>query len=300
MKLIYMRKHPSLTRLRALEAVCRTGSFSAAAEKLFLTQPAISTQIRQLEGELGVMLVERVGKSAMATHAGRILLAGSGRAFAALDASLDEIAELKNEISGPLRIGAGGTATTYLLPPVFAELERRHPKVEPSIATGNTAEIVASVVQATLDLALVTGPVAHPSLASAFFFEDRLVCIAPARDLKGMDVVRPQHLAGRRLILYGPGGAIRDHIDTWLGPSKQPRPRIVDVENAEAQKSFVAAGFGWAILSEMAVADHRARGKFKMIALAPKLSRELRVVWRRDRAETPLIAAARACFDAHS
>ena len=93
---------------------------------------------------------------------------------------------------------------------------------------------------------------------------------------------------------------IRRTIDDWLAGSELPPPDIIEVESAEAQKSFVEAGFGWSIVSDIAVNDPRQRRPYRIAALAPALERELLMVWRRDRTDYPVVAAARDCFAAYS
>ena len=281
---------PSLSRLRTLEAVCRSGSFSDAAQELLLTQPAVSTQIRQLEQEAGVLLVERVGKTARATPAGERLIACASRIIQDLDGTLQELAALQGEVTGHILIGSGATATTYLLPAILAELERAHPRLEIGVVNGNTPDLAQRLVEASLDIAILTAPLAEARLSQEPFILDRLVCIASVDDDPGLTPVRPRDLAGRRLILYERGGTIRNIIDAWL---KGAAPRVLELGTAEAQKSFVRAGFGWSIISEMSVTQEVRQGSLRALPLAPDLSRQLMTVWRRDRAANPAIAAVR-------
>ena len=284
---------PALSRLRTLEAVCRSGSFSDAAHELLLTQPAVSTQIRQLEEEAGVLLVERVGKTARATPAGARLIACAARIFQDLDGTLQELAALAGEVTGRLVIGSGATATTYLLPAIVAELERAHPKLEMVIVNGNTPDLVQQLLEAVLDIAILTAPLAEARLSQEPFTIDRLVCIVSGESEPELECVRPHDLAGRRLVLYERGGTIRNIVDAWLKGTDLAAPRILEIGTAEAQKSFVRAGFGLSIISEMAVTQEVRQGSLRALPLAPELSRQLVTVWRRDRAANPAIAAAR-------
>jgi len=283
---------PSLERLRALQAVCRNGGFSAAAQELLLTQSAVSTRIRLLEQETSVQLVERIGKSARPTPAGEILLACAGRVFDDLEASLGAIAGLSGDLAGRLVIGAGGTATTYLLPDPLAAFSAHYPRVEVKIVTGNTPDLAAALVAAEIDLVVATAPLGDARLDHARFFDDRLVCIAPAAAAPTLKRVRPADLAGRRVFLYERGSLIREVVDGWLG-GDAAAAEIQEIGSAEAQKTFVRAGAGWSIISEIAVADEVRRGLLRVIPLAPALARHLVVAWRRDRAQNPAIAAAR-------
>src|ERR1700738_3644192 len=115
--MIMVRRHlPNLERLRALREVARLGGFSAAADTLGLTQPAVSNQIRQLEQQLGTRLLERIGKASKPTPEGLALIAAASRAFAELDTAIDEIARMRSDISGTLVLATGATATRHLLP----------------------------------------------------------------------------------------------------------------------------------------------------------------------------------------
>ena len=121
--------------------------------------------------------------------------------------------------------------------------------------------MLTDLVTAALDFAVLTAPVDHPFLETAPFFRDSLVCIAPKAELQKPLPIHPKDFADRRLMLYGPGGLIRRYIDDWLATS------IVDVEVAKAQKSFVEAGFGGAIVSGIAVKGPGRRGRFSIAPL---------------------------------
>lgn len=288
--------YPSLSRLRALRAVCATGSFSMAAEQLLLTQPAVSSQIRQLEHETGVQLVERIGKRAKSTAEGAVLIASATRIFDELDKSLEQLNLMHGETSGPLHIGAGATAATHLLPGVLAEFERRHPKVEIQLTTGNTRDMLPALKRADMDIAVVTGPVSGDELSHAPFFTDRLFCLAPPTEVRRVKALKPADFEDKRLVLYEPGGYIRQIIDDWFSRAETRPGEVFDIGNADAQANFVRAGFGWSIISEMAGATEAARGGVKLIPLAPPLSREIVVAWRADRGDRPAISAASSLF----
>lgn len=291
--------YPSLARLRALRMVCATGSFSTAAERLLLTQPAISSQIRQLERETGVQLVERIGKRAKATSEGAVLIASAARIFDELDRALEELSSMQGETSGPLHIGAGATAATHLLPGVLAEFERANPKVEIQLTTGNTRDMLPALKRADMDIAIVTGPVMEDELACAPFFSDRLFCLAPPSEVRRVKALQPADFKDKRLVLYEPGGYIRQIIDDWFSRAGSRPGEVFDIGNADAQANFVRAGFGWSIISEMAGAAEAARGGVKLIPLSPPLSREIVVAWRADRGDRPAISAASGLFSAH-
>jgi DNA-binding transcriptional LysR family regulator len=293
------RRLLNLERLRTLREVARLGGFSAAARTLALTQPAVSNQIRLLEQQLGTRLLERLGKTARPTPEGERLIAATARAFAEIDTAIDAIAGMRAEVSGALVIAAGATATTHLLPPVMADLRTRHPAIELRVRTGNTQDMIPGLLDGSIDLGLLTAPVRDRHLRQTFFFRDRLVCIAPAGEAPASRAVRPRDLVGRPLVLYDRGGSIRRAIDRWLDPVRG-QVRVSDIGSAEAQAAFVRAGLGWSIISDVAARADAEAGRLDLRRLAPPLSRDLVVVWRADRAERPVIAAALVVFSGHA
>ena len=300
------RSLPSLQRLRALEAVLRLGGFSAAAEELLLTQSAVSNQIKRLEDETGVLLVERIGKRVKPTPEGGILLAAAGRMTAELAAALMRIADMQGEVSGRFVIGAGGVASTYHLPPLLARFAGEHPKAEVDLRTGNAGVLAHGLIDGTIDIIVATGIAADARLTREPFADDRLICVVPPGDETTLQAVGASDLAGRRLVLFEKGGQVREAVDAWLdaglavrtsavaaGTSASMPPRILEVGLSEAQKSFVIAGFGWSIVSEIAVAREVQQGLMRALPLKPPLSRPLAMAWRRDRVMNPAIRAMR-------
>src|SRR5262249_17772203 len=148
----------SLDQLQTFADVVELGSFSAAARRLNLTQPAVSLQIKQLEGRLGVRLIERVGRRAYATAAGRDLLTHVHQVDAAVAGALAPVADHPEGGIGRLRLGTGATACIYLLPPVLRALRQKFPALEIVVSTGNSPDIVAALVSNAIDVALVTLP----------------------------------------------------------------------------------------------------------------------------------------------
>jgi len=297
----------SLQRLRALEAVVRLGGFSAAAQELLLTQSAVSNQIKRLEDETGVLLIERIGKRVKPTPEGAILLAAAGRMTAELAAALRRIADMQGEVTGRFVIGAGGVASTYHLPALLARFAGDHPQVEVDLRTGNTGVLVHGLIDGAIDMIVATGIAADARLTREPFADDRLICVVPPGEETTLKAVRASDLAGRRLVLFEKGGQVREAVDAWLaagtgvgagagaeaGTGAVLPPQILEVGLSEAQKSFVIAGFGWSIVSGIAVAREVQQGLMRVLPLDPPLSRPLDTAWRRDRAGNPAIRAMR-------
>ncbi|MDE1994349.1 MAG: LysR family transcriptional regulator, partial [Rhizobiaceae bacterium] len=169
----------SLDQLAAFLDVVELGSFTAAAEKTGLTQPAVSQQIKQLETNLGVRLIERVGRRAQASAAGEELVVHARRILSECDAARDAMTPYQEGSVGRVRIGSGGTASIHLLPRAIASVKKRMPGLEITVRIGNTDEILRDLEMNVLDLAVVTLPATGRSLEIEPFYEDEMVAVAP-------------------------------------------------------------------------------------------------------------------------
>jgi DNA-binding transcriptional LysR family regulator len=270
--------------VRTLQEIARHQSFSRAAQALNLSQPAVSHHIRHLERELGQRLLERVGKRALPTAAGEVLLAHAARAFAELEAARQALQERQGVVAGRLRVGTGATASTYLLPPLLGRLRARHPELELVVVTGNTAAMAAAVTAADLDVAVVTLPVHGRALLVSPLLLDPMVAIAPPlpRWRGGRPLTAPD-LAREPLILYERGGTIRRVIDEWFRRGRATARVVMDLGNGEAIKQLVAAGLGLSLVPAMSVGAEVRAHTLTALPLAPPLGRHLGVIRRRDR-----------------
>ncbi|CAO3357585.1 LysR family transcriptional regulator [Azospirillum palustre] len=278
----------NLDQLITFATVVEHGGFTEAAGRLGLTQPAVSMQIRNLEERFGVRLVERVGKRALPTAAGRDLLPFIRRLREEMEAASAAMGRHRAGQVGRVRIGTGATACIYRLPPILTALRSAHPGLEIIVVTGNTPDILDAVEGGTLDLALVTLPAGRPGLSIEPVCAEELVCVGPRGDspLPERTVapeVAPAALADGTLILYERGGTMRAVIDGWfMAGGIQPRPSM-ELGNVEAIKNLVAAGLGRSILPSVTVAGAQDCDRFAVQALTPPLIRTLGLVLRRDK-----------------
>ena len=277
----------NLDQLRAFAEVIDRGSFSAAAERLRLSQPAVSQQVRQLERRLGLSLVERTGKRATPTAAGVELLRHAKLIGEAVSAALDDMAVRAGGAGGRVRIGTGATACIYLLPPILRDLRQRFPTLEIMVRTGNTAEILKSLAENALDLGLVTLPAPGRTFEVTPVLQDPFVAVVPTDGGDWPSVVTPASLAGRSVVLYEAGGNTRRIVDDWFSRAGVALKPVMDLGSVEAIKELVGAGLGCAILPELAVRSVRADASIVARPLAPHLSRTLGLVIRRDKRLTP-------------
>ncbi|MET1077753.1 MAG: LysR family transcriptional regulator [Pseudomonas sp.] len=273
----------NLDQLHSFSLVITHGSFSAAAERLGLSQPAISLQIRQLEQRLGVRLIERVGKRAKASAAGLVLLEHSRHIDAAVEGALHAMQHQAEGVSGRIALGTGATACIHLLPPLLRRLKASFPALDVRVSTGHTRDILKAVEDNRLDLALVTLPASGPSLQITPLLQDPFVAIFAAGEPDLPLAVNPASLATRPLVLFDAGSSTRRLIDDWfLQGGQDPRP-IMELGSIEAIKEMVAAGLGCSLVPRMAVTAEHHRRELQVLALQSPLIRTLAIAVRQDK-----------------
>ncbi|WGT64515.1 LysR family transcriptional regulator [Variovorax paradoxus] len=290
-----LEKTLNLDQLKSFGLVIETGSFSAAADRLGLTQPAVSLQIRQLERKLAVRLVERVGRQAKATPAGAALLRHAQHIEAAVENAIDALADHTSGVTGRVRLGTGATACLYFLPALLRSLREQFPALSIVVSTGNTDDHVRKVEENSIDLALVTLPAAGRSLSVMPVLDDEFVAIGRS-DLAPLKArVEPGDLAALPLVLFEPAANTRKLVDRWFAAEGlQPQP-VMELGSVEAMKEMVAAGLGYGIVPRMSMAGRGAHPGLKTSRLEPGMHRTLAIVIRRDK---PVSKALRVVLDA--
>lgn len=272
----------TLNQLEAFTLVLDTGSFSAAAEQLNVSQPAVSAQVRELERKLGSKLFERVGRTIAPTAAGATL---SGHARALLDAgrqAAEAVADHAEGVHGTVRIGTGATACLHLLPPVLQRMRKAYPRLHVVVKTGNTDDIVRRVELNALDLGLVTLPFSSRALVVSGALRDNFVAVSAVGETSLPKTVRPRDLADLPLVLFEPGTNTRELAEAWLlAGGVRTRPAM-ELASIEAIKEMVSVGLGASILPAMALRKADSKG-LQVRPLSPVLTRELGVVWRQDK-----------------
>ncbi|WP_025138276.1 LysR family transcriptional regulator [Achromobacter sp. DH1f] len=274
----------NLDALRTFAQVIELGSFSAAAERGGITQPAVSLQMRKLERRFGLKLVERVGRRAGPTAAGLELLTHIRAIDAALTQAEQAMTAHASQVTGRVRLGTGATACTYLLPPLLADLRRRFPALDVVASTGNTADMLRGLENNTLDIGLVTLPAPGRMIEATPVLEDEFVAIFPARGALAIpDAATPQALAALPLVLFEPGARTRRLVDDWFEAAGVAAKPVMELGSTEAMKEIVAAGLGCAVLPRLAVSGAGQRSALVVRSLTPRLSRTLAIVVRRDK-----------------
>jgi DNA-binding transcriptional LysR family regulator len=271
-----------LRELEQFVAVATAGTFTAAARRIHLSQPALTAAIQRLEHEVGAPLFDRGRHGAALTAAGRELLP---RAQAALTAFADgkrAVAEITGLAAGEVRIGGGATAVTYLLPPILARFRRARPGIRLSVREGNTDELEQAVDDGRLDLAIITvdrhrRPTGPLDRLGRHADDELIVVAAPDTDARTAP-----------WITFAPGSPTRALLLERLPTASV----VMELGSIAAVKANVRAGIGLALVSRLAVASDLARGSLVEVPFrwAP-VRRRLGVRHRGERHLTPAAAA---------
>jgi DNA-binding transcriptional LysR family regulator len=272
--------------------IAKQGSFSRAGQKLFLSQPAVSAQIRQLEEEYGQKLFDRVGKSMKLTAAGEVLLGYAGRLITMKNDSLRAVADQSSAPRGTLAVGANEATCLYVLPNVFAEFHLRFPSVQISVYRNFSRKVVEKVEDGAVDVGIVTLPVKSPSLRTHPIFRDRLMLmVSPSNPLARNKTVTLAEIANQPLIIPKTGFT-RQLLDKLFRPYRAQLRIPMELPSIGMIKRFVAAGLGVSLISSSFARDEVRAGKVKLIEISDvDLWRELGIIYRRDRT-LPRSAAA--------
>ena len=282
--------------LRALIEVVAQGSFTRAAKRLNLAQPTISLQIRDLETRLGVRLVDRLGKRAFATAAGRELIDHAQRIQQETDRLMAAMRRHRDGWLGQVRIGSSTTALIYHLPPVLQRLRRDHPSIELVVTTGTTTGVVERILRNEIDIGVVSLPINERQLDTAPLKAEPLVAIFAARTRNLPNRVTAQFLRQYPLLLEFARAHVRALIIDWLSADGvEPRPAM-ELDNLEAVKRMVASGLGVSIVPSAAIADANDAVKLVARPLRPSLSRTLALVQRRDKPDDAALRIVRTAL----
>ena len=202
-----------LKQLRALLAVSEHKSFSAAARALHTVQSNVSTHVSRLEREMGVLLIDRASNEL--TEEGLVVAERARRIEAEFSALESDVASLRDEVRGRVRLGVIGTTARWLVPPLLEALADRHPAVKVVILDATTTSLVPQLVSGQIDLAVINLPIHDPDLVIEPLFDETRVLVAPVgHALYNRTSVTLADLAPHELLLEATGTSFRDELDS--------------------------------------------------------------------------------------
>ena len=252
-----------IRQLRAFVAIAESGTFTAGALRVHVTQAAISMQIRQLETEIGAKVFVRAPRHVILTEAGEQLLRRARHILREHDAALDEIAELAGAERGRLRIGsASAMVLTDQLPGILKELRSQHPGAEIAVMSGTSEVLVDQILAGEVDIAFVSLPVDVRGIKTERLSEDQLVAIAsPRHKLAKQRTISAYTLAGERLILGERGGNTRRLIDQFFAQAGVTLHVAMELSRQQAIRRMVEADMGVGIVPLQSVIEDVENGK---------------------------------------
>jgi DNA-binding transcriptional LysR family regulator len=252
-------------RLKVFRTVAEELSFHKAAERLFLTQPAVTLQIKAPENDLGARLFDRATGHISLTRQGALLLPYAQKLAALVSEAEQALAAGQGQLAGRLAIGVSTTIAQYVLPRLIAAFLAENPRVQFSLQSGNTDEIVQLLLKEKVSVGLIEGPARDRGVRSEPFMQDELVLITP-RDFESDHLSRDQ-LVASNLLMREQGSGSRRVVESVLekaGITLKSFKNTINLDSTEAIKSAVEAGLGIAFVSRWAISKELELGTLRV------------------------------------
>ncbi len=283
----------NFNHLAVFEAVAREGSLTRAGQRLRISQPAVSRQLKQIEDALGAPLVDRLPRGVRLTAAGELLAGYSRRVFALAAEAEHAVAELQGLKRGNLTIGASTTIGIYFLPELLARFRQRFPLVDLHMQVSNTQAIQRDLVEHRVDIAVTEGFIHWPELDARVFLVDEIVpIVAPRHPLASSRRVSLKRFCEEPLLMREKGSGTREVIEEALGRKGIVVQPMMDLGSTEAIKRSVEAGVGVAFVSALTIEQElRDRRLVSPTLHDCRMRRSLHVVQARDRSVSKAVGA---------
>lgn len=256
-------------RLQVFHSVAVNLSFTKAAKELYITQPAVTNNIKELENSLGISLFNRDQNSISLTQAGRILLEYTEQATAEYKKIEYEIGLLRNSFSGRLKIGASTTIEQYILPPILAKFNKEHPEVEILMYNHNTMNVEKDVMSHEIDLGIVEGNVGRKEFRYTPFMKDEIIAFAhTSQPISQKQQISLDEFKQIPLVLRESGSGTLDIITKELQKHKIKLKDLnakVHLGSTESIKNFLSSGNYMGLVSVHAIRKEMAQGNFQII-----------------------------------
>ncbi len=257
--------HMTLRQLTLFKAVAQHLSFTRAAAELCLTQPAVSIQIKQLEGHMGMPLFEQIGKRIFLTDAGRELYAASDDIFNRIESLQTSLNELQGSIKGQLKLSVVTTAA-YFIPSIFKSFLKQYPEVNLRLTVRNRNNVLERLTNNEEDLVIMGQVPEQLHVTAKSFLDNPLVVLAPAKHaLINKSNISLERLSKETILLREIGSGTRIAMERCFASHNLELPQIIELGSSEAIKQGVMAGLGISVLSKHAVNLELASGIIKLL-----------------------------------
>ncbi len=286
-----MKHNLNFRELYIFQTVCQTKSMSLAAKQLFISQPAVSQTIIDLEEKLKIQLFERLNKRLILSHAGETLLEYTNRILLLVNEAENNLLELSTSKRGLIKIGASITIGNYLLPSVIRNFQLEHSNIDLHSVISNTKIIEQKILNNDIDLGLVEGPISSNNIITEEFHDDQLYLVASkenyltssAASITASDLIKEKFIS-REL-----GSGTRKVIDKIMLNNNLEYNICHVFNNIEAIKNAVLANLGISILPEIAIRDELASQDLVKLNLPEvSFSRKFKIVYHKDKNHTSL------------
>ena len=292
-------------RLQVFHTVAGVLSFTKAAEKLHMTQPAVTFQVRQLEEHFGARLFDRTHNRISLTETGELVEHYASKILDTYAEMERAVGEMTGDVSGRLVIGASTTIAEYLLPSLLREFSSRFPELNISLKVSNTEGVVEMVESNSIDLGIVEAPVDNGNLEIEVCRMDELVVIVPPdHPLAYQDCVSPDELQEYPFVSREEGSGTRGVVHEYLkehGVQTEEINTTLDLASPEAVKGAVEAGIGVSVVSRTILAKELRLGSLVALPLDPVLMRPFSFVRKKQVFRLPvmteLLESSRLFFD---
>lgn len=271
-----------MKHLRYFDAIARHGHFGRAAEACGISQPALSVQIKELEGLLGAPLIERNARQIRLSSLGEALVERVRGILGDVEELDDLVRASRGPLTGRLRIGVIPTIAPYLLPDLIKELTARHPGLDIRPRETVTQMLIRDLGDGRLDFAIVALPVSEPALHEEPLFDEEFVLVRPLADAD-KPVPDSERLSEMRLLLLEEGHCFRDQALSYCNPSTLAPRDLMEGSSLATLVQMVGAGIGVTLIPEMAVPTEVRSAEVSIAQLlAPRPKRTVGMVWRKS------------------
>jgi LysR family transcriptional regulator, transcriptional activator of the cysJI operon len=284
-------------RVRVFRTVAHHLNFSRAAEELFLTQPAVTQQVKALEDELGVPLFDRGGGRITLTAGGKVLLRFADKMKEVSDQAFSAVAETTGQQAGELAIGASQTIGQYLLPNFVAGFVKAYPRIRVILRSGNTEAMLDALLAHEVHLALIEGPNQRKDLNIEPFLQDHMVLVVPTSHEWADQEVEVDALKQQPLLMREFGSGSRRVVEKAIVAAGLPKKDLkiqMELDSTEGLLSAVEAGLGVTFVSRWAVRNQLSLGTLKIARVRGlKLARQFSIAYPSGPAPTGNLGAFR-------
>ena len=282
-------------RLQVFFAVAKQGSFTRAAESLFMTQPAVTFQIKQLEEQFNCRLFERQHLKIALTDEGRLVYGYAEKILALSDEMEGKIAEMTGQMGGVLTIGACTTLGEHVLPSVLSDFNADHPQVQLRLCVGNSEMIRTRAIESSLDVAFMGGEGDPKLLTTEVVGSEGIVVVCdPTHPFAKQASVNPEDLLEYEYVAREIGSGTRACVMAYFrerGLDPEQLKVVMELGNSAALKEVVKKGLGFTLMSRLAVVDELARGELMAVPLNPPLQRPISMLMPKERFRSRTISA---------